>query len=136
MATEYVGANMYFAWVYSGGTVTLHADERTVSLNPSVDFAESTAGSDARKTRIATVKDFAVSFAGVAQTGGTVLEDALAEGTRGTILFGPEGTVLGTRKHVIGAHSQGAKFALKYADVTEITCDFMGDGNYSRTTWP
>lgn len=133
---EYTGANMYFAWVYSGGTVTLHADERTVNLNPSMDFAETTAGSDPRKTRLATIADIAVSFAGVAQTGGTVLEDALAPGTEGTILFGPEGTALGKRKHVVGAFSQGAKFALKYADVTEITCDWMGNGNYSRTTWP
>jgi hypothetical protein len=132
---EYVGANMYLAWVYSGGTVNLHADERTVSLNPSIDFADTTAGSDARKTRLSTVADMAVSFAGVAQTGGTAFEDALAPGTQGTVIFGPEGTAVGTRKHTIGAFSQGAKYSFKYADVTEVTCDWMGNGNYTRGTW-
>ena len=132
---EYTGANMYLAWVYSGGTVTLHGDERTVNLNPSVDYADATAGSDARKKRLATLKDTMVSYAGVAQTAGTALEDALAEGTNGTILFGPEGTAVATRKYIIGAFSGGAKFAYKYADVTEISVEFTGDGNYTRTTW-
>jgi hypothetical protein len=133
---EYTGANMYLAWVYSGGTVTLQADERTVNFNATMDFAETTAGSDPRKTRLATIGDVQLSFAGVAQTGGTALEDALAPGTQGTVYFGPEGTAAGKRKHIIGAFSNGAKYAMKYADVTEITCDFMGDGNYTRTVWP
>lgn len=132
---EFTGANMYFAWVYSGGTVTLHGDERTVNLNPSVDYADASAGSDARKKRLTTLKDTMVSFSGVAQTGGTALEDALAEGTAGTILFGPEGTTVGTRKYTIGAFSGGGKMAFKYADVTEISVEFTGDGNYTRATW-
>lgn len=134
---EYTGANMYFEWVYSSnaGTVTLHGDERTVNLNPSVDYADSTAGSDARKKRIPTLKDTMVSFAGVAQTGGTALEDALAEGVEGTITFSPEGTAAGKRKYVIGAFSGGGKFAYKYADVTELTVEFTGNGSYTRTTW-
>lgn len=132
---EFTGASMYLAWVYSGGTVLLHSDERTVNLNPSVDYADATAGADPRKKRIATLKDTMLSYAGVAQTAGTALEDALAEGTEGTLLFGPEGTVAATRKYVIGAFSGGAKFAYKYADVTEITVEFTGNGTYSRTTW-
>ena len=132
---EFTGANMYFQWVTSGGTVTLHGDERTVSLTPSVDYADSTAGSDARKTRIATLKDTKVSFSGVAQTGGTALEDLLREGTQGTINFGPEGTATGKRKYVIGAFCGGGQFDFKYADVTELKADFTGDGNYTVTTW-
>jgi hypothetical protein len=132
---EYTGANMYLAWIYAGGTVTLQADERTVNLTPSVDFADASAGADARKQRVTTLKDTMVSFAGVAQTGGTALEDALAEGTHGTVEFGPEGTASGKRKYTIGAFSGGAKFGFKYADVTEITCEFTGDGNYTRTTY-
>jgi hypothetical protein len=132
---EYTGAGMYFQWVTSGGTVNLEADERTVNLNPSVDFADSTAGADARKTRIPTLKDTMASYAGVAQKGGTALEDLLTEGQEGTIFFGPEGTVTGKRKYTIGAFSGGPKYAFKYADVTEISIEFTGNGQFSRSTW-
>lgn len=132
---EFTGANMYFQWVTASGTVTLHGDERTVNLNPSVDFADSTAGSDPRKTRIPTLKDTMVSFQGVAQAGGTALEDLLTEGQEGTINFGPEGTATGKRKYIIGAFSGAPKYAFKYADVTELSIEFTGNGTFSRTTW-
>lgn len=128
---EYTGSNMVFQWVYSGGTVSMQADFRTVTLSPTVDFADATAGSDARRKRIPTIKDTSVSYAGLAQTGGTALEDALVEGTEGTILFYPEGTATGKRKYTIGAFSQGGKFNLPYADVVELTVEFMGNGNHT-----
>ena len=130
---EYTGKDMVFNWVHAGGTVSMHADFRTVTLSPVIDFADSTAGSDARRSRIPTIADVAVSYAGLGQTGGTVLEDALAEGAAGTIIFQPEGTAAGKRKYTIGAFSQGAKFTYPYADVVELTNEFMGDGNYTRS---
>ena len=132
---EFSGSALYFEWVYSGGTVTLHGDYRSADFNPSVDFADASAGSDPRKKRVVTLKDTQVSYRGVAQAGGTALEDALAEGTQGTINMGPEGTQSGKRKYVIGAFSQGAKIAMKYADVVELAVDFMGNGDLTRTTY-
>lgn len=131
---EFSGSAVVASWVYAGGTATLNTDYRSFSITPSMDFVETTAGADARKKRLATVADVSVSFAGLAQTGGTALEDALAEGTPGTLTIQPEGTAAGKRKYTIGAFSQGAKFNLQYAGVVEITCDFLGDGNYTRTT--
>lgn len=131
---EYTGSSMVFQWIHSGGTVSMQADMRTVNLSPTVDFADSTAGSDARRTRIATIKDTTVSYTGLAQTGGTALEDALVEGTQGTIIFQPEGTASGKRKYTIGAFSQGAKFNHPYADVVEMSVEFVGNGNYTLGT--
>lgn len=132
---EYTGSGMWLQWVTAGGTVNLESDERTVNLNPSVDFADSTAGADARKTRIPTLKDTMLSYAGLAQKGGTAKEDLLTEGQEGTIFFGPEGTATGKRKFIIGAFSGGYKMNFKYADVTEETVEFTGNGNFTRTTW-
>ena len=132
---EYSGSALYFGWIYSGGTVVLSGDQRSVGFTPSVEFADTTAGSDARKGRLVTVKDAAVSYAGVAQSAGTALEDALVEGTQGTIILGPEGTAAGHRKYTIGAFSQGAKFNYPYSGVVEITCDFIGDGNLTRGSY-
>jgi hypothetical protein len=132
--SEYTGKNMVFQWIYSGGTVNMQADFRTVNLSPTIDFADSTAGSDARRKRIPTIADATVSYSGLAQQGGTAVEDALAEGTEGTIIFQPEGTAAGKRKYTIGAFSQGAKTNLPYADVVELSNEFLGNGNYTRGT--
>lgn len=131
---EYTGSGMVFQWIHSAGTASLQADFRTVNLSPTVDFADSTAGSDARRKRIPTVKDITVSYSGLAQTGGTALEDALLEGAEGTIIFQPEGTASGKRKYTIGAFSMGAKFNVPYADVVELTVEFNGNGNYTVGT--
>lgn len=131
---EFSGSALVFQWIWSGGTATLSGDQRTVSLSPSVDFADTTAGSDARRTRLPTLKDASVSYSGLAQGGGTATEDALAEGNQGTIILQPEGTAAGKRKYTIGAFSQGAKYNYPYSDVVEMTCDFVGDGNYTRGT--
>lgn len=131
---EYSGSAVVCTWTWSGGTATLSGDQRTFSVTPSIDFIDTTAGADARRKRLPSIADASVSYSGLAQTGGTALEDALAEGNQGTITLQPEGTAAGKRKYVIGAFSQGAKFNYPYADVVEITCDFVGDGNYTRTT--
>lgn len=131
---EYTGSAVVASWVWSGGTVTLSGDQRTFSITPSIDFADSTAGADPRRKRIPTIADVSASYSGLAQTGGTALEDALAEGNAGTLILQPEGTAAGKRKYTVGAFSQGAKFNYPYSDVVEITCDFLGDGNYTRGT--
>ena len=131
---EFSGSALYINWVYSGGTVVLTGNQRTASFTPSIDFIDTTAGSDPRKTRIPSIADTNASVSMLAQTGGTALEDALAEGTHGTLNLYPEGTASLNRQYVIGAWSQGGKFTYPYADVVELNCDFMGDGNYTRTT--
>lgn len=131
---EFSGSALVMQWIYSGGTVALSGDQRSVNLSPSVDFAETQAGADPRKKRIVTLKDASLSWSALAQAGGTALEDALAEGNEGTIILQPEGTAAGKRKYTIGAFSQGAKFNYPYSDVVEITCDWIGNGDYTRGT--
>lgn len=131
---EFSGSALYMDWIYSGGTVVLSGNQRSANLSPSIDFIDTTAGSDARRTRLASIADVSVSISLLAQKGGTALEDSLAEGTHGTLNVYPEGNASTKRKYIVGAFSQGAKTNMPYADVVEVTCEFMGDGNYTRTT--
>lgn len=134
----FTGRNMYLAWIYSGGTVTLQGDERTVNWTPSTDLAEATAGTDTRKQRLATTKDIMCSVSGRQQAGtvGNALEDALDAGVQGTIIFGPEGTATGKRRFTASAFSGGFKSSYKYADITEFSVDFSGDGvTYTKDTF-
>jgi hypothetical protein len=131
---EYSGSAIVMNWIYSGGTVTLTGDQRSVNISPSIDFIDTTAGADPRRKRLASIADVTVSWSALMQTGGTAIEDALAEGAAGTLIVQPEGTAAGKRKYTIGAFSQGAKLNFPYSDAVEITCDWMGDGNYTRAT--
>ena len=131
---EFSGSALYGDWVWSGGTVVLSGNQRSCNVSPTIDFIDTTAGSDPRKTRITGVRDATASWSMLYQVGGTALEDALAEGNQGTLNVYPEGTATGKRKYIIGAFSNGPKINMPYADVVEMTVDFTGNGTYSRTT--
>lgn len=133
--TEYTGKNLYAQWTCAAGAVSLEGDFRTFSLKPSIALVKGTAGSDADEVYLATVKDAQMSWAGVAQTGGTILEDYLVEGTEGTLVIGPEGTVTGKRKWTIPAIALGGQIQIPYADIVEITCDFQKTGALIRGIW-
>jgi hypothetical protein len=132
---EYTGENLYVQWVGAGGTVTLQGDFRTFSIKPTIGLAKATAGADPDEVYLATVKDAQMSWAGVAQAGGTLLEDALVEGTSGTLYVGPEGTATGKRKWTIPAIALGASFNIPYADTVEVACDFQKSGALVRGVW-
>lgn len=125
---EFSGSAVVCQWIWSGGTVSLNGDYRKCSIKPAVDLIEGTAGSDARKVKYPSVKDASVSIELVAQTGGTAVLAALAEGVSGTIIVGPEGTATSKPKTTISAISGGANQELVYNDVSILTCEFNADG--------
>lgn len=133
--TDYTGKNLYAEWVYSGGTVVLSSDYRTFSSAPTVGLADTTAGADADRTYIATIKDDVVSYAGLHQSAGTVLKSALEAGTGGTLVLAPEGTVAGKPKESYPAIAMGAKMNYPYDNVVEISCDFQKNGARADATY-
>ena len=131
---EFSGSALVVKWVTTAGTVDLSGDYRTLNLDPSINMIEATAGSDTDKVYLPSVKDKKVSYTGVFQSAGTATEDALVEGTYGTLTIQPEGTATGKRKYTIPAYAQGGKFNWKYNDIVEINCDFQGSGAMTRGT--
>lgn len=132
---EFTGQNMVIQWLSGGGTTTLSGDYRRMNLPFAKDLSESTAGSDAGRTDVATVWNYTCEYTGVMQTGGTAVEDVLLPGTSGTLIVGPEGTASGKRKYTIPAMALGANFQFQYDQVVEMTCQFKSQGAPTIATY-
>ena len=126
-----VGKDAVISWVWTGGTVNLATDYRSISVKESVDTAETTAGADTHKTYLATIKSASIDYSGLFPTGGTVLYAALAAGMSGTLTVAPEGTATGKVTHAYPAISLGATYDTPYADVVTVNCTFQSNGAWS-----
>ncbi len=134
--TDYVGKNVYMTFVYPGpGTVVLSGDFRTVATNENVSLADVTAGADADRTFIATIKDGNISYAGLHQSAGTALKQALEAGSVGTIVFSPEGTTATNPKETYPVISMGAKMNYPYDGAVEVACEFTKNGARADDVW-
>jgi hypothetical protein len=122
-------------WIYSGGTVVLSGDFRTFSTSPSVDLYEATAGADTHKSYLPGVKDQTIQVGLVQQEGGTVLMLALREGTQGTLVVGPEGTVVTKLKETYPAISMGPNLSQPYNNVPELSVTFQQNGAPTYAGW-
>ena len=122
------GQNAAISWVYSGGTIALDTDYRSIQYTPSIEMFDQSAGADANKTYITGQKDGSVSYSGIFQSGGTAITAALTEGTGGTLIWGEEGTAVGKPKHTMPAISQGASANIQYNALIEISCTFQQNG--------
>lgn len=131
MAEFIAGPTMTLSWIYSGGTVSLAGDYRTCTWSPSVAYVDSSAGSDTHVQRLTALKDATASVTLVAQTGGTVLNTALAPGVGGTLIISPEGTAAGKRKITFPCYSDGASSDFPYSDIVAISCGFTGNGTHT-----
>jgi len=125
---EYTGNAMYMTFISAAGTTVLSADYRTLSTAPVIGLVQAAAGNDVDQTYLTTLKDGKYSWKGVGQTGGTVLESALLEGTAGTLVIGREGTASGKPKETCPVISMGAQFNFPFDNIVEISCDFQKSG--------
>jgi len=100
-----------------------------------VELIDQTAGSDANRTRLVSIKDGNASLSAIMQASGTAITNALVEGTEGTLNVGPEGTASGKQKLIIPAIAMGANFSINYNDVVELSCDFTQNGARTDIVW-
>jgi len=127
------GVNAVVSWVWTGGTASLNGDYKTVSITESIDTAETTAGADAYKTYIPTIKSASIDYSGLFPSGtaGTAVAAALAAGNQGTLIVAPEGTAAGKLVRSYPAICTGPKLNTPYSDVVEISCTFVSNGAWS-----
>lgn len=125
---EFTGKNLAASFIYSGGTIDLAADFRSFSKAPSIGMVDASAGSDADRTYLTTLKDGTYSWGGVVQAVGTAIRDALVEGTSGTLEIGEEGTAAGNPKESVPVIAMGAQYNIPYDNVVEISCQFQKNG--------
>jgi len=127
------GKDAVITWVWSGGTVTLNTDYRSVSMSESVGLADTTAGNDTHSTSIPTIKSASISYSGLYPSGtaGTAIIAALGAGEEGTLTIYPEGTASGNLSRVYPAIVTGPSLDTPYSDVVAISCTFASNGAWS-----
>ena len=126
-----VGKDAVISWVWTGGTINLATDYRSVSVKENVDTAETTAGADTHKTFLPTIKSASIDYSGLFPTGGTALYAALAAGMSGTLTVAPEGTASGKVSKAYPAICMGATYDTPYADVVTVNVTFQSNGAWS-----
>jgi len=130
------GSALYLQWIYSGGTVTLHGDFRQFDWTPNLNLIESSAGSDTFQEFIPGIgQSGPITLSMVMQEGGTALISALASGTRGTLVYSPEGTAANKPKATIPAFSKGPAYSQPYADVVEFKVEFQQSAAHTDGFW-
>lgn len=115
MSTTYTGSGLYLKF----GSTTLEADYRSFTAPQSIGLEDASAGSDVGVSRLATLKDSSHSLTMRAPAGGTAAWAALAEGTSGTLEWGPEGTASNKPKRTVVAIVESREESLSYNGVTE-----------------
>lgn len=131
----FAGSALYCAWIYSGGTVVLSGDYRTLNINRSVEVIDATAGADTYREKLASFGDSEVTWSSVMQSDGTALISALAQKTTGTLVVGVEGTAQGKPKFTVAAFSNGPTFNAAYNDIVEFACTWTSMGAPTETPW-
>ena len=127
------GKDAYISWIWTGGTLSLNNDYRSISQKDSVDTVETTAGADTHKTFIPTLKSATYDYSGLFPSGtaGTVAIAALAAGMQGTLVYAPEGTASGKLVRTVPAICIGPTTDTPYADVVTINVTFQSNGAWS-----
>lgn len=134
--TVFSGSAMYLAWVYPGGTVTLHGDYRQFDWTPTLSLLDSTAGADAFREYLSGVGEGGdIGLSCVMQGDGTALIGALGRGNEGTIYYGPEGTAVGAPRAIIPAISKGPAYSQPFDDITEFKVAWQQSAAETIDTW-
>ena len=127
--TRCTGRDLAVCWNYTGGSVFLEDDYRSLDVTEGVQDANSTAGNDTYAGHLATYIDASASFEMVGTAGsGTVHWTKLAPRSAGTLVWFPEGTAQGKPKHTAAAYISKRDRSYPYADVVTVSLGFQFDG--------
>ena len=99
-----------------GGTV-LDTDFRAYSPTETGDVVDASAGADANRTYLTTLKDGTATATIVVQTGDTNTWTAVAPLTSGTLMWAEEGSGAGTQVHTVWATVTERRKSIAYADL-------------------
>src|SRR3954470_9156980 len=91
------------AGIIKFASTTLSTDMRNFDPEEETGLADASAGNDAARTYLATLKDGKATLELLAQTGDTAIWTAVVPGTKGTLEWGPEGSAPGKPKHTVTA---------------------------------
>lgn len=131
IANRYTGKDLYAEFICSAGTIALTGDQRSLTVDRESDTVDVTAGSEADKSYLASLKDGTASIEVLDQgsIGATGLETALPEGTTGTLIYAPQGTASTKPKRGWAAIVKSISVEFPYSDVVVYKIDFQKSGS-------
>lgn len=127
---HFTGADLYITF----GGVTLHGDFRSLDVSESQEVADTTAGTDDYQSHVITTKavEMSLSLLYDNATAGTAAATALANGTQGTLEWGPEGTATGKPKYTIPATVTSFDKSIPYDDAVSYDVSLTGNGAFTN----
>lgn len=126
---HYVGNGLYAHFVYSGGTVVLNTDYRTLDDNRTIENVDTSAGADTWKSHVVTLRDGTIDFTYVDDnSAGTAIKRALVIGTAGTLVYGPQGTAVGMPKYASPVTVMDVQRPYKFNEAVITTVKFQRNG--------
>ena len=135
--TRYTGKDLDVQWVYSGGTVSLNADFKTLKTTEGTKAAERTAGADTHESFIPTIGTGKADHEMLDTTSsvGTQVWAALAKKTEGTLIWSPQGTATGKPKSSVAAYVDSRDREFPFDDVVNIKVSFQFQEDVTDATW-
>ena len=125
------GQNLYMAF---NGTV-LDTDYRDFAANRAIGTVDASAGADADRTFLTTLREGDGSIAIIRQASDTTTYGALLPGTEGTFEWAEEGTTAGLARHYVNAIVTGLNEPQSYEDLVMVEVSFLFSGAVTDTTY-
>lgn len=139
MAEQRGGANLYFNFIWSSGTLTGLQQYRTAKITSNPNLIETTSGSDGFKTFIAGIKEWSFDaeflFNGTETPMGTADFFGITPGVTGTLNIGPLGSATNSIKLSGPAIVETRDLDLPYDDLVKVAVTWRGIGTLTEGTW-
>lgn len=134
---RYSGKDLHIIWQYSGGTVELNTDYRSLEESEEMQTADSTAGPDEVVTEqpIRVEPSVSVELLDNDSSAGQAIWAALAPGTSGTLVWSPRGTAMGMPKREFPCYVKSRSRPFAHDDITSISVEFGALGPITDGTW-
>lgn len=129
---EFTGAALYVAL----GGVVLSTDYREWEDEAEMGLVDASAGADTNVTYLETLLDGKATLKGLVQSGAAnAVLAAMAPGSNGTLMWGPEGSSGGSQKYSVNAIVKSLKKKVPYKDVVEFETEFQFSGAITPGTF-
>ena len=133
---RYTGKDLYVQWVYSGGTVELNGDFRTLTVSEETDTDDASAGADTHRSYEPTLGDTTIELEMLDNDAAfNTVWPALKPQTKGTLTWGPQGTATGKPKRSVPALVNSRDHEIPYDGMVNITVEFQAQDWISDSTW-
>lgn len=133
------GNALVVEWIYSGGTVNLSGQYRTLEMSAEADMLDNSSGSVSTRTFQAGLKQGSYKYSGLHNGTGSPLGTAdlaaLVEGTSGTIRVSPLGTASTSPRTVQAAIVKSCNQSFPYDALAEVEVEWQGSGDITRGAW-